>query len=105
MTDRMTKFLLGSIALGLWVNLLVPLVRPTAAVAQYENDYILKSIDARFAGISVDIERLLRGVYESNYFLKSADGRLASIDGNIDQLQRGSCSNGKLCSEVGSPNR
>ena len=31
MTDRMTKILLGSIALGLWVNLLVPLIRSTAA--------------------------------------------------------------------------
>jgi len=105
MTDRTTKILLGSIALGLWANLFVPLIRPTAALAQYENDYILKSIDARLAGISVNIERLLRGISERNYFLKSMDGRLATIDGNIDQLQRGTCSNGKLCLEVVSPNR
>ena len=69
MTDRMTKILLASIALGLWANLLVPLFRPTAALAEYEADYILKSIDAR----------------------------LASIDINIDRLQKGICANGKLC--------
>ena len=65
---------------------------------------ILKSIDARLAGIGVSIDQLQRGVYESDHILKSADGHLANIDVNIDRLQRGSCSNGKLCLE-GSPNR
>lgn len=69
MADRTTKILLASIALGLWANLFVPLLRPITAFAQYETDYILKSIDAR----------------------------LASIDINIDRLQRGNCANGKLC--------
>ena len=69
MTDRTTKILLAAIALGLWANLFVPIVRPITAFAQYETDYILKSIDAR----------------------------LASIDTNIDRLQRGNCNNGKLC--------
>ena len=69
MADRTTKILLACVALGLWANLLAPLLRPTAALAQYESDYILKSIDAR----------------------------LANIDVNIDKLQRGTCANGRLC--------
>jgi len=69
MSDRTTKILLALIALGLWGNLLVPLVMPTAIHAQYESDYILKSIN----------------------------GHLSSIDANIDKLARGACSNGKLC--------
>jgi hypothetical protein len=69
MADRTTKILLAFIALGLWANLLTPVLRPVTAFAQYETDHILKSIDAR----------------------------LASIDINIDRLQRGNCANGKLC--------
>ena len=69
MTDQSTKILLASIALGLWANLFVPLVRPIPAAAQYENDLILKRIE----------------------------GHLSTIDLNIDRLQIGSCANGKLC--------
>jgi hypothetical protein len=69
MTDRTSKILLALIALGLWANLFVPLLRPNTALAQYENDHILKSIDAR----------------------------LASIDLNIEKLQKGTCANGRLC--------
>jgi hypothetical protein len=69
MTDRTTKIILALIALGLWGNLVMPLIRPMVAVAQYETDHILRSIDAR----------------------------LSSIDANIDKLQKGSCPNGKLC--------
>jgi hypothetical protein len=69
MTDRMSRVLLALIALGLWANLLASAIRPIAAVAQYETDHILRSVDAR----------------------------LASVDANIDKLQRGSCSNRRLC--------
>jgi hypothetical protein len=63
------KILLASIATGLWANIIVPLIRPAPAVAQYETDQILKSIDIH----------------------------LRNIDVNIDKLQAGSCANGKLC--------
>ena len=69
MTDRSTKILLCSIALGLWANLFVPLARPVTAVAQYENDQILRRIESH----------------------------LSVIDVNIDRLQTGSCANSKLC--------
>jgi len=69
MIDWTTKILLGAIMLGLWANVFVPLVRPTPAVAQYQSDFILKSID----------------------------NHLTTIDINIDRLVRSSCSNGKLC--------
>lgn len=69
MVDRTTKILLASIALGLWANLLMPSLRPIAALAQYESDHILRSIDARLANIAF----------------------------NIEKLQRGDCANGKLC--------
>lgn len=69
MIDRTTKILLACVALGLWANLFAPVLRPLTANAQYESDYILRSIDAH----------------------------LARIDANIDKLQRGACANGKLC--------
>ena len=69
MVDRTTKLLLASIALGLWCNLFALVLRPMTAFAQYESDYILRSIDAH----------------------------LAKIDVNIDKLQRGACANSKLC--------
>jgi len=69
MADRTTKILLAIIALGLWCNLFATVVRPMTAFAQYEGDYILRSIDAH----------------------------LAKIDANIDKLQKGACANGKLC--------
>ena len=69
MIDRTTKLLLACIALGLWADVLVPVLRPSTANAQYESDYILRSIDAH----------------------------LARIDLNIDKLQKGVCANGKLC--------
>jgi hypothetical protein len=69
MLDRTSKILLAIVALGLWANMFALLFRPNEAVAQYETDYILRSVDAH----------------------------LANIDGNIDRLQKGSCPNGKLC--------
>lgn len=69
MTDRSTKILLSSIALGLWANLFIPLVRPVTAVAQYETDRILQRIE----------------------------GHLSAMDLNIERLQNGSCANGRLC--------
>jgi hypothetical protein len=69
MTDRTSRILLAIIALGLWANLFVPVLRPSQAIAQYETDHILKSVDAH----------------------------LANIDVNIDRLQKGACPNGKLC--------
>jgi hypothetical protein len=32
--DRTTKLLLGAIALGLWINIAAPLLRPTSVKAQ-----------------------------------------------------------------------
>jgi len=69
MPDRTSKILLAVIALGLWGNVFAFLLRSNVAVAQYETDHILRSVDAH----------------------------LANIDGNIDRLQKGSCPNGKLC--------
>jgi len=68
-TDLTTKFLLAAIAAGLWVNIVVPLLRPIEAVAQYEADHILKTMDVR----------------------------LTNIDANLDRLQRGACANSKIC--------
>ena len=69
MMDRTTRILLAIIAFGLWANLFVSVLRPSQAVAQYEADYVLKSVNAH----------------------------LANIDVNIDRLQKGACTNGKLC--------
>jgi hypothetical protein len=69
MNDWIMKFLLALIALALWINILAPSVGPKVAVAQYQGDYLLRSIDTH----------------------------LQNIDLGIDRLQSGSCANGKLC--------
>jgi hypothetical protein len=97
MSDRITKILLGAIALGLWANLFIPLVRPISAIAQYQGDYLLKSIDSHLTSIENDLDRAIATQYRSAYFLESADSRLSSIDSNMGKLQGGSCSNVKLC--------
>lgn len=97
MSDRTTKILLGVIALGLWANLFIPLIRPISAFAQYQNDYFLKSIDAHLTSVENDLGKVAALQYQNVYVLQSADSRLASIDGNIGKLQGGSCPNVKLC--------
>jgi hypothetical protein len=97
MNDWTSKIIFGAIALGLWGNLIVPLVRPVTAVAQYESDYILKSIDSRLASIEGITNGAIAAQNRSNYILQSIDGRLSNIDSNVDKLQRGACPNTKLC--------
>lgn len=97
MTDRTTKLLYWAIAIGLWANVLVPLVRPMTAIAQYQNDYILKNIEARAANIEGSVNAAVAIQNQTNYALNSVDGRLANIDTNIDKLLRGACTNSKLC--------
>ena len=98
MTDRTSKILFASIALGLWANITVVLTQPRPANAQYEADYILKSIDGHLSKIDLNIERNLKAQYETDYILKSIDGHLSKIDLNIERIQGGACANGKLCS-------
>jgi len=97
MSDRITKVLLGAIALGLWTNLLIPLVRPISAIAQYQNDFLLKSIDGHLTSIENDLEKASSAQRQNAFILGSVDARLSSIDGNIGKLQGGSCANAKLC--------
>jgi type II secretory pathway component PulM len=97
MSDRTTKILLGAIALGLWANLFIPLIQPISAIAQYQNDYFLKSIDAHLTDMENDLGKVAALQYQTTYVLQSADSRLASIDGSLGKLQGGSCPNVKLC--------
>src|ERR1700733_13159177 len=100
MQDSMIKILLAAIAVGLWSNIIVPLIRPTMAIAQYQSDYTLRSMDNHLLGIEVSINKLLATAVAHNqadYILNSLDNRLQSIEVGIDKLQTGSCSNGKLC--------
>jgi len=62
MNDKTTKLLLLGIALGLWANALLPLLRPVAVAAQESK---LTSIDDHLSGIDskVDsLERIARGI-------------------------------------------
>ena len=60
MTDRTTKILLVAIAAGLWMNIFVPMLRPTEAIAQYEADHVLKIMDVRLE-ISMQILTSCKG--------------------------------------------
>jgi len=58
MTDKTTKLLLLAIALGLWANALIPVVRPTVVGAQNSQ---LGSIDDHLDNIETAIVRIGRG--------------------------------------------
>ncbi len=42
--DRVTKLLLAAIALGLWANLAIPVLKPTASYAQSQIDLYVAGI-------------------------------------------------------------
>jgi hypothetical protein len=54
--DRLTKFLLGVIALGLWANLLSPLIRPIRVHAEDTSD-----IEQHLAKIEHDVHSIYSG--------------------------------------------
>ena len=67
MNNRSTKLILIFIALGLWANAAITIMRPAPAAADAESE------------------------------LRSIDSRLSSIGDDIGRIQRGTCSNSKLC--------
>ena len=69
MTDRITKLLLFLIALGLWANVSIGLLRPQRASA---DDSTLSSIDDHLARIYHDVH-------------------------NMNDIEDGTCRNPKLC--------
>jgi hypothetical protein len=93
MADRTTKILLACLALGLWSNMFVTVLRPTAVSAQYESDYVLKDIDARVARI----ESSVGGMQKGGYLLQSMDAHLARIEAVIARVQKDACASGKSC--------
>jgi hypothetical protein len=56
MMDRTTKLLLLLIALGLWVNVAIPFLRPRIVAAQSIGD-----IDSLLSNIESDVHKLARG--------------------------------------------
>lgn len=78
MIDRTTKILLVAITLGLWANVLAPVVRPTPANADNSEFYL------------VTIESHLRD-------LSGIKNDLSVIRSDIDGLSSGICLNSKLC--------
>jgi hypothetical protein len=69
MTDRTSKILLAAIALGLWANAVVSLIKPQAVIAQ---DSQLSSIDDHLSRIDHDVH-------------------------NLEDISDGTCTNGKIC--------
>jgi hypothetical protein len=69
--DKTTKLLLALIALGLWANVLFPLLRPAPIAAQ---DF------SGMEGYLGNIETTARG-----------------IANDLDRIERGACSNDKIC--------
>ena len=49
--DRISKVLLTLIALGLWANVLIPILRPPIVSAQDENEHHLADIERSLTNI------------------------------------------------------
>ncbi len=60
MTDRTTKILLAAIAIGLWANAGLPMLKTTAAYADGNND-LLEKIDNKLGKLIADFEYLAAG--------------------------------------------
>ena len=90
MNDRMTKILLLAIALGLWANALVPLIRPTAAAAQNRSDTVLLSIDRHLNNIESDVSSIRSDV-------SSIETDASTIKGDVSSIGDGTCTNDHLC--------
>jgi hypothetical protein len=97
MKDRTNKIILSAIGLGLWANIIIQLIRPTTAIAQYQSDYTLKNIDSHLQAMQGSIDKLLAIAVAQYNVLNSQDNHIQTIDVSIDKLQAGTCSNAKLC--------
>jgi hypothetical protein len=89
MIDRTTKILLLVIALGLWANVLVGLIKPITVKAQsttHDLDDIYKVLDS----IDSDV-----GSIQSD--VSSIDSNVSSMEGDLGRIQRGSCANDTIC--------
>jgi hypothetical protein len=54
-TDRITKFLLGAIALGLWMNVVAQWVRPTPlSAADADSTVIMRDVHAIATGSCIN---------------------------------------------------
>jgi hypothetical protein len=69
MADKTTKILLAVIALGLWANFAVAILRPSIAAAE---DADLSNIESALSGIQADVS-------------------------SLERIARGVCPNGRLC--------
>ena len=61
--DKTTKVLLAIIAIGLWMNVLNPWVRPVKAeAAVLQSDYYLLSIDSTLSSMESDLSSISNGL-------------------------------------------
>ncbi len=82
--DRTTKLLLALIAMGLFLNALVPLTQPAAVHAQGA------ATELRLAQISNDLRQV-------SSHLSQISGHLDQLSSDTRQISNGFCSNDKLC--------
>jgi hypothetical protein len=93
MTDRTTKVLLILIALGLWTNITLSLIRPAQANAQ---DSTMSSINNHVAQIDHDVYNNLSDMASDLSDIKDS---ASAIKDGVSALRRGgaNCLNSKIC--------
>jgi hypothetical protein len=88
-TDTATKAFLAMIMLGLWANVLIPVLIP-AAKAQ-DSNYYLASIDSTLSAMMPAVMAL--GLSSTS----PIESDLRSIESDLSRISRGLCLNSKLC--------
>ena len=83
-TDRTMKVLLALIALGLFLNALVPLTRPAA-------------VHAQGAGVAIGIRQISNELNRISGNLNAISRNLDAISRDSRQISNGFCSNDNLC--------
>ncbi len=94
MTDRTTKVLLAAIAIGLFMNVFVPLLQPTVVNAQ---DLALMSLQGEVFNIGQEVSQIadvvggsLGGIYGFTQAIQASAVEIEIISG-------GHCDNSKIC--------
>jgi len=88
MADKTTKILLGAIALGLWLNAVLPLFKPSVSSAQADWPY-LTSIDKSLNSLDRHLSRIDTAVEKVQAIADAVE--------KVQAIADGTCPNKQIC--------
>jgi len=84
------KVLMGLIAIGLWMNALIPVFRPQHASAQDSTRLVLEEMQGDISSIHTEVSSIQSDVSS----METASSNVAS---DLAKITHGTCVNDKIC--------